>query len=181
MHPRKIAKLQYAIEWIARNDAPLETNLGIISKFKSVCLISDLWNKPAEEVAEQILRLRLNNGLSFKVDQILHYDQISHLEEREKLEVMEADKRNESFWIVADSLIDFGKTYKIEIKDTETEAVLETIQTLFDDKSTHEKVTVMFKIEAMADDSRNDDKFWTDADDFIQPGKIYELSLKVVE
>ena len=114
----------------------------------------------------------------FKVKQILRVDQKPLLNRLEKLEVMEEDKRNESFWTEADSLIDFGKTYKISIRDTKTGNVLETIQKLFDDESVREKVNVMFKIEALADDERNDGDFWINVDDFIEFEKVYELSLE---
>lgn len=61
MHPRKIARLQFAIEWIATNDGPAETDLETVSKLKSVRLVSDVWNKTPEEIAKEIVSLRLNN------------------------------------------------------------------------------------------------------------------------
>jgi hypothetical protein len=56
--------------------------------------------------------------------------------------------------------------------------------TLFDDESVKEKLTVMLKIDAMDDDSRNPD--WADGniealEKFLQLGKSYKMTFMVEE
>lgn len=60
---------------------------------------------------------------------------------------------------------------------------LSIILTLFDDDSVREKLTVMTKLEAMTDDSRNpDDGFYEKLEDeFLQIGKTYRLTFEEVE
>lgn len=52
-------------------------------------------------------------------------------------------------------------------------------QTLFDDESVREKLTVMTKMEALFDDARNDDEeFWKRIEDnFFVLGKTYRITI----
>lgn len=57
-----VASYRKAIEWIALNDEPGETDLDAMSQMISVALIADLWVKEPETVAKAVLRYRKKNG-----------------------------------------------------------------------------------------------------------------------
>lgn len=118
-----------------------------------------------------------------QVIQILRNNQetLEVLRKEEKVSAMEQDELNPSFWDKVDEVLEFGGDYKIIVRDTVTNKQLTTILKLYDDASTHEKFTVMNKVEVMADDSRNPFDFWLELDDFIVFERPYEFTLEVLK
>lgn len=50
--------LRTALEWIADNDDPGELDPDTIAGTVSLLLVADLWEKPADELARKVVRLR---------------------------------------------------------------------------------------------------------------------------
>jgi hypothetical protein len=51
-----------AIHWIALNDEPSDLNPDSIAEYISTLLVADLFGKPADKVAKDVAKVRLNNN-----------------------------------------------------------------------------------------------------------------------
>lgn len=50
-----------AVEWIASNDESAEMDLEVIQYLVTVQMVSDIWDKPSEIVAKDVLKWRKRN------------------------------------------------------------------------------------------------------------------------
>lgn len=48
-----------AVAWIAQNDEPDETDKEVLSGFISVCLVADLFHKTPDQVAKDVVGLKI--------------------------------------------------------------------------------------------------------------------------
>jgi hypothetical protein len=55
-----MASYRYGVKWIAENDEPLDTDPESVSGFISVLLLADLFARDPEDVARDVLLLRLD-------------------------------------------------------------------------------------------------------------------------
>ena len=59
-----MARYADAVRWIAENDETAETEAEEMETLISVLLVADVWSKPVETVARDVIRLRLKNDWS---------------------------------------------------------------------------------------------------------------------
>lgn len=53
-----MARYAEAVDWIANNDECTERDAEVIAELISVVLVADLWQKEAEDVAADVLKVR---------------------------------------------------------------------------------------------------------------------------
>jgi hypothetical protein len=53
-----MASYRFAVEWIALNDEPTERDPEMVASLISTALIADLFGKPQEKVAADVIRYR---------------------------------------------------------------------------------------------------------------------------
>jgi hypothetical protein len=57
-HKRRIPSLKAAIDWIALNCEPRESDIEAVAMLISVVLVADLWQPQPEEIARKVLARR---------------------------------------------------------------------------------------------------------------------------
>ena len=55
---RRMPSLDAAIDWIALNDEPGDTDIATVALLISVVLVADLWQREPEEIARKVLARR---------------------------------------------------------------------------------------------------------------------------
>lgn len=53
-----MARYKEAVQWIAYNDEPSETDPNAMSGLISVVMVADLWDKDAGDVAREVVAIR---------------------------------------------------------------------------------------------------------------------------
>lgn len=58
---------KFAIAWIAENDCPADNHVPyIMEAYISVCLVADMFQKTAEQVAGDVYKYRVKNAIIYR-------------------------------------------------------------------------------------------------------------------